>query len=472
MILTHFDRRQLTRKLFLVFLIGTLLFNLAVPRANAFLPAMVLGGMAIGEALYTLAAIGVTGYSMYQIADHVWDDVWSAAPKVKAAWNSLSATAKASWASLEEATVNGTASVILTAQQWIDAAKAGFLSITGSSSTIPAFNWPGANYKFRLGTSGVLDASWIASYSIMTFSINGSTFYFVPQEIDKEGYATQNGIYARVAYTWVMGVEGGNAVIDYTMPGGATTFNREKLVVSVSSSVKGLGYSDYTITQDGTLYNRYEPNAGLGFIYGNWNDVLRGFQDSVLAYKMYMQMVYGGTAVSAPAMPGIPAINKEWDATKPVAIPVPPGAITYPQTGTKVGTLTLTAEQIKTMALEMAKAANPAIPADPTAPPDWNTTPSSKLNFEPLKMLGNVFTKKFPFSIPWDVMRQFAVFDVSPKTPVIKVDKQIPIFGTTMAMKFDIDFSYFNTIIPIARWFIIILFDLGLMMSLRRFMPE
>ncbi|MCP1187566.1 hypothetical protein [Paenibacillus sp. 1781tsa1] len=450
--------RRLGRQLLALVICIVLIFELAVPRANAFFPALVLGGMALGEAMYTLAAIGVTGYGMYQIADHVWDDVRSAAPRVKAAWNSLSATAKASWATLEEATVNGTASVLLTAQQWIDAAKAGILSITGSTTTIPAFNWPGANYKFRLGSSGVLDASWIASYSIMTFSINGSTFYLVPSEIDKDGYATQNGIYARVAYDWVMGVEGGSAVINYTMPGGATTFNREKLVVSVTSSIKGLPntYTDYSIASDGFMYDRYSSiPAGLGFVYGNWNDVLRGFQDSVLAYKMYMQMVYGGTAVSAPAMPGIPAINKEWDATKPVAIPVPPGAITYPQTGTKVGTLTLTAEQIKTMTAEMAKAANPSLPGEPGTgnPPknDWDKT------------LGQVVTTRFPFSLPWDVFAVLSILNAPAKTPHFKVDEKY----MGMSFKFDYKMDYLDPYMPWFRGIVIAAFALWLIMSTR-----
>lgn len=105
-------------------------------------------------------------------------------------------------------------------------------------------------------------------------------------------------------------------------------------------------------------------------------------------------------------------------------------------------------------------------------PLDWGDTPSDTLNFGPLRLAGNLFTTKFPFSIPWDIQRQFSVFNVEPKPAILKVDKTIPIFNTTMKLKFDIDFTIMEPAAVVVRWFAIIAFDLGMILSIRKFMPE
>lgn len=112
----------------------------------------------------------------------------------------------------------------------------------------------------------------------------------------------------------------------------------------------------------------------------------------------------------------------------------------------------------------------PAVPANPSI--NWNDIPSDSLNFGPLKIAGYLFTTKFPFSIPWDIERQFAVFDVTPKPAILKVDKTIPLFGTSMKMKFEIDFTIMEPVAVVVRWFMIIAFDLGMILSIRKFMPE
>lgn len=103
---------------------------------------------------------------------------------------------------------------------------------------------------------------------------------------------------------------------------------------------------------------------------------------------------------------------------------------------------------------------------------DWNSTPSDSLNFGPLKIAGYLFTTKFPFSIPWDIQRQLTVFDVDPKPAILRVDKTIPLFNTTMRMKFDIDFTIMEPVAVGVRWFMIIAFDLGMILAIRKFMPE
>lgn len=101
-----------------------------------------------------------------------------------------------------------------------------------------------------------------------------------------------------------------------------------------------------------------------------------------------------------------------------------------------------------------------------------STTATTGINFQPLLLAGGTFTEKFPFSIPWDVGRQLSVFNVEPQSPVFKVDKSIDVFGYDMKMKFDIDFSAFDGLAVIARWFLLIAFDIGMILGIRRLLPE
>lgn len=152
-------------------------------------------------------------------------------------------------------------------------------------------------------------------------------------------------------------------------------------------------------------------------------------------------------AIGNPAIPANPAIpgQRVKDLTKTDTITATPD-IAVPTTG------------------------NPAIPANP--PLDWSDTPTDGLNFGPLRIAGDLFTTKFPFSIPWDIQRQFNVFNVNPKPPVLHVDKSIPIFNTSMKLKFDIDFTIMEPAAVVVRWFMIIAFDLGMILAMRKFMPE
>lgn len=96
------------------------------------------------------------------------------------------------------------------------------------------------------------------------------------------------------------------------------------------------------------------------------------------------------------------------------------------------------------------------------------TLPTSEINLEPLKVAGYLFTTRFPFSLPWDAYKQLSVFDIAPHAPVLKVDETIPVFGTTMKMKFDIDFTIFEKVAVVSRWFLILGFDLGLVLAIRK----
>ena len=98
------------------------------------------------------------------------------------------------------------------------------------------------------------------------------------------------------------------------------------------------------------------------------------------------------------------------------------------------------------------------------------STPAG-LDVTPLKTTGENFTTKFPFSIPWDVKRQFSIFNVEPEAPVWKVDRVLfSMSGKDIRIKFDLDLSQFDMIAKISRWGVLIAFNIGLILSARRFL--
>jgi hypothetical protein len=114
--------------------------------------------------------------------------------------------------------------------------------------------------------------------------------------------------------------------------------------------------------------------------------------------------------------------------------------------------------------------ANPAIPAIPEL---TETTTSERINWEPLRLAAGALTRKFPFSLPWDLKRQLDVFDVAPQAPKFVVDKTLMVLaGHTIPLKMTIDLSHFDLVAAITRWFLVIAFDVGVILSMRRFMPE
>lgn len=102
--------------------------------------------------------------------------------------------------------------------------------------------------------------------------------------------------------------------------------------------------------------------------------------------------------------------------------------------------------------------------AGPTKPVAWDA----------LKMNAKALTEKFPFSIPWDLMRQLKVFDVGPQTPVFEVNigDYLKIGGHTIPLNFEIDLSIFDKVAAFIRWFNLILWDIGLVLLIRKLLPE
>lgn len=155
--------------------------------------------------------------------------------------------------------------------------------------------------------------------------------------------------------------------------------------------------------------------------------------------------------LSAPVAPGV-------YVDTPLAVP---GSTTVPTTTTNVTTgvsTPLTGEGTGT----------------PTEP--GTGTGDKKINFKPLVLLGGVIKEKFPFSIPWDVFSLFAQLNVEPVTPVFAIDsgEYIRLGDEDIAVDydFDIDFSTFDPIAKIIRWALILIFDIAIILALRRLTPD
>lgn len=116
----------------------------------------------------------------------------------------------------------------------------------------------------------------------------------------------------------------------------------------------------------------------------------------------------------------------------------------------------------------------------PTEPPGTETPippgDPDKFNLEPLKVNLEQIKHKFPFSIPWDVYNLFARFNVEPITPKFDFsdNSSINLGGHSIPVNFDwkIDFSFFDPIAKIARWGLVIVFDICIILALRRLTPD
>jgi hypothetical protein len=106
----------------------------------------------------------------------------------------------------------------------------------------------------------------------------------------------------------------------------------------------------------------------------------------------------------------------------------------------------------------------------------WKNNPTQKVDWTKLKLAAGTLTTVFPFSIPWDVYNLFSVFNVSPVAPNFQIDinRTVTIFNHDIPIKykFNIDFSTFDPIAAIGRWGLILVFDIAIIMALRRLTPD
>lgn len=87
------------------------------------------------------------------------------------------------------------------------------------------------------------------------------------------------------------------------------------------------------------------------------------------------------------------------------------------------------------------------------------------INWEPIKVAGTLFTTKFPFSLPWDLLNAFQALGThSSSAPVIPIDVETSIFKWHTTL----DFSLFDPVVPTIRSLIMIGFGLTLVFGTRK----
>ncbi|WP_103110940.1 hypothetical protein [Brevibacillus reuszeri] len=205
-----------------------------------------------------------------------------------------------------------------------------------------------------------------------------------------------------------------------------------------------------------------------------------GIQHFIVRYLYYMTMSYKtldmGVPLTAPigtVATGDTVLVNEYYPKGKVTTKNPPVVLPFPTTGDMP--MVIPSDYVISDPTVLDKDID--VPVDPTVPPGttnppWELPKTATINMEPLKLAGDQLTRKFPFSIPWDIKRQLSVFNVEPQTPIIKIDKSIPVFGSEVKLKFDINFSMFDPIAVVVRWFLILAFDIAIVLSIRRLLPE
>ncbi|WP_323480923.1 hypothetical protein [Acinetobacter baumannii] len=405
----------------IVFLAFVIVFTPTVKKAHAAVP-VIIGGLALGEALFYTAAIVISGYTLYEAYDHFKNDSVTSQffrAGAQSVWNGLSESAKDAWAATEAGVVAGATTVSLTAAQWMDSIKAGLASWGTTRSVVPAIPLPSDSFNVDgSGYLGWVENDFMVRYAILNFEMNGEKFALMPTHIAKNSGLTYGWYHYRETIgKWQHG----------NVPAAASAF----IPITFNINV-GHGYNNELryISISGNMVRSLTYHAP------DWGEALKRVLDVNAVIHGLLQSTYGGLSVSIPVGVADMAfpIPQDKDLTKPVAIPIPPGAITYPGTGT--ADLALTPEMIKTIVAEMADAAT-VPPGTPGTEPPGSEWPDS---------LGQVITTRFPFSLPWDLYGVLALLAADPQTPVFAVDSAF--------MGMDFRFSYsLDFLDPYMPWF-------------------
>jgi hypothetical protein len=101
-------------------------------------------------------------------------------------------------------------------------------------------------------------------------------------------------------------------------------------------------------------------------------------------------------------------------------------------------------------------------PVPTTAPTDT----SGDINWEPLKLVGTVFTDRFPFSLPWDLLRSFTTLSGNTGDPDISI--AVPNTFLLKGFAFNVDLSIFDNLVQVSKAFELLAFDIGLILITRK----
>lgn len=87
--------------------------------------------------------------------------------------------------------------------------------------------------------------------------------------------------------------------------------------------------------------------------------------------------------------------------------------------------------------------------------------PQGGINFQPILQIGDTFTERFPFSLPFDLINTIKIFNSEPMAPVLtmNVNAFIPEVGDDIEqIDFKLDFNKFSNLAKIIRTFELLIF--------------
>lgn len=247
----------------------------------------------------------------------------------------------------------------------------------------------------------------------------------------------------------------------YTLTNG-TTFNVEYL--------DGGGYRFYVngIFSEGVSGERYQYNGKyvffrnsvgipLGALYNQENTFSGTFNLS----KIFSTASPGSLNVSITENYAIPKIqpSQQMEITIPSAAPG--------------STLAELVETVPQQVVDGTLSATYTIDTSPPSPPSISDGDMEDVDDLGLPSLGEALTKRFPFSIPWDIARGITLLAAPAKTPYFEVDFYAPISGLVGgwkgSTKLVLDFSEFEVLGRLSRWTSTIGFCLFLASATKRF---
>lgn len=120
----------------------------------------------------------------------------------------------------------------------------------------------------------------------------------------------------------------------------------------------------------------------------------------------------------------------------------------------------LTADETQTGILDSATSTVAAINAAVTTFFDL----SQPIDLSPFQVTGSIFTTKFPFSLPWDVMHAFSAASAEGAAPNFEWKLNVPMGATFREYTIPVDLTIFNPLLPYIRILELFLFDLALVL--------
>ena len=106
---------------------------------------------------------------------------------------------------------------------------------------------------------------------------------------------------------------------------------------------------------------------------------------------------------------------------------------------------------------------------EPLPDPDPNIPDDTAINFEPLVIAAELFTEKFPFSLPWDLKRIVEKFNYDAEIPVFTGILPNPLSGEGVPFEFTIP-EGMRFVIPYIRFSFVVIFVAGLIWGTRKLM--